>query len=51
MTKGYCSAEPTVVETTSYKIVTNVKDADGAALTATIDKDGKITWTNDKMAK
>ena len=51
MTKGYCSAEPTVVETTSYEIVTNVKDADGKALTATIDKDGKITWTNDKMTK
>ena len=32
-------------------IVTNVNDATGAALTATIDTNGKITWTNDKMTK
>lgn len=36
---------------TSSTIVTNVNDATGAALTATIDTNGKITWTNDKMTK
>lgn len=36
---------------TSSRIVTNVNDATGAALTATIDTNGKITWTNDKMTK
>ena len=46
--KGYCKSAPTA-SGTSYTITTNVNDATGAALTATIDKDGKISWTNDKM--
>ena len=49
--KTYCTGSAATASGTSYQIVTNVKDADGAALTATIDKDGKITWTNDKMTK
>lgn len=35
--------------TPSSKIVTNVMDADGKAVTAEIDTNGKITWTNVKM--
>lgn len=53
LSSSYCAQ--TTLETVdsegAYTIQTNVKDADGAALTATIDKDGKITWTNDKMTK
>lgn len=49
------SISSTFVNTTSSRspstIVTNVNDATGAALTATIDTNGKITWTNDKMTK
>ena len=49
------SISSTFVNTTSSTspstIVTNVNDATGAALTATIDTNGKIAWTNDKMTK
>jgi len=49
------SISSSFVNTASSKspstIVTNVNDATGAALTATIDTNGKITWTNDKMTK
>lgn len=41
----------TASSTSASTIVTNVNDATGAALTATIDTNGKITWTNDKMTK
>ena len=41
----------TASSTSTPTIVTNVNDATGAALTATIDTNGKITWTNDKMTK
>lgn len=41
----------TASSTSPSTIVTNVNDATGAALTATIDTNGKITWTNDKMTK
>ena len=37
--------------TSPSTIVTNVNDATGAALTATIDTNGKIAWKNDKMTK
>lgn len=49
------SISSTFVNTTSSTspstIVTNVNDATGAALTATIDTNGKIAWKNDKMTK
>ncbi len=41
----------TVTPGASTKIETNVKDANGAALTATLDSNGKITWAGDVMQK
>lgn len=53
LSSSYCAkTELETVDTEgAYTIQTKVKDADGAVLTAKIDKDGKITWTNDKMTK
>lgn len=53
LSSSYCSSSTleTADSDGAYTITTKVKDADGAALTAKIDKDGKITWTNDKMTK
>lgn len=53
LSSSYCAkTELETVDTEgAYTIQTKVKDADGEVLTAKIDKDGKITWTHDKMTK
>ena len=44
-------AKKTPTSGVSLVIETNVKDAKDKVLTATLDVNGKITWTNDAMTK